>query len=424
MLKERWPHGEGDFRLLDRVVVINDLSRAAGGQTAIALDSAIAARKANIAVTFITGDEGDVSPLTSAGVEIVSLGGERLMSLSGRQAMMVGLYNQAASALVRDWIREHDTPSTVYHLHGWAQTLSPSVFAALQSVSDRLVISAHDFFLACPTGSFSLPRTGAVCDLKPLSARCVLTNCDRRNYGHKVWRMGRQIVANALRTKLAPSPMILVVHPAMRPFLMRGGIPAHSIMTLRNPATGFATPRRSTPIGDELLFVGRLDTTKGPHVALEAARKAGVKMRVIGTGPLEPRLRMDYPEMEFAGHVERAQIGPLAANARALIMPSLYPEPFGLAAVEALWSGLPVIVSDTALLADEIVACGAGMAFKVGDVDQLAEQMRLIMSNEKLAVEMGKNAVTNTKELAMNPVEWSNTLIDIYQSLIENNISF
>ena len=56
-------------------------------------------------------------------------------------------------------------------------------------------------------------------------------------------------------------------------------------------------------------------------------------------------LRAEYPEMLFAGRLAPQDIGALADRARMLVMPSRHSEPFGLTAVEALWSGLPVLAS-------------------------------------------------------------------------------
>src|SRR5690606_18577260 len=136
----------------------------------------------------------------------------------------------------------------------------------------------------------------------------------------------------------------------------------------------------------------RLEEGKGPDLAAEAARRAGAKLRIVGDGPMRERLARDYPEVEFAGRRTRAEIGDLAAGARALVMPSRYPEPYGLVAAEALWSGLPVILADTAFLAPEILAAGAGLACNPRDADALAAAMQRLLVDDQLTCTMSLNA--------------------------------
>ena len=75
--------------------------------------------------------------------------------------------------MVRAFIAAHDTPGTVYHLHGWSQILSPAIFAALAPVRARLILSAHDFFLVCPNGAYADMTSGAPCTHAPLGLSCV-----------------------------------------------------------------------------------------------------------------------------------------------------------------------------------------------------------------------------------------------------------
>ena len=85
-------------------------------------------------VVFLNGGplpDGMQPPL---GVEIVALGSKRLLSGGALTALTRGVYNRAAADMVARWIAANDRPSTVYHVHGWAQILSPSLFAAIAPV--------------------------------------------------------------------------------------------------------------------------------------------------------------------------------------------------------------------------------------------------------------------------------------------------
>lgn len=89
---------------------------------------------------------------------------------------------------------------------------------------------------------------------------------------------------------------------------------------------------------DYFLYLGKLKEDKGINVAARACEAAGVRLVLAGDGPTP----VEY------GEVIRRRVGPderreLLAGARGVFTPSLYTEPFGMIAVEALLSGTPVI---------------------------------------------------------------------------------
>ncbi len=95
--------------------------------------------------------------------------------------------------------------------------------------------------------------------------------------------------------------------------------------------------------GEALLFVGELVRHKRAAIALEAARRAGVPIDVVGSGPEQAALAAAYPEARFLGRADDAQLVRLYAGARAVLVPSM--EEFGITAVEAQAAGRPVIAA-------------------------------------------------------------------------------
>jgi hypothetical protein len=176
--------------MLDRVVIINDDAEESGGAAVVALASVRLLRERGVPVTVLSGDGGGAA-LVQFGAETVAVGGQHIMSGNRAAAALRGLYDASTGGAVAGWIAAHDTPGTVYHLHNWHKVLSPSVFRALRPIAHRLLISAHDYFLVCPNGGYFRYPQQSPCQLAPGSVRCLAANCDRRHYGHKLWRVAR-----------------------------------------------------------------------------------------------------------------------------------------------------------------------------------------------------------------------------------------
>jgi glycosyltransferase involved in cell wall biosynthesis len=399
----------------DRVVVINDFSSMGGGATAVALDSMRLLNARGVAVTFLTGDEGrcDLPPH----IEIVALGGSHILAGNRVGAAVRGLHNHTAEQLVARWIVDCDTPGTVYHLHGWSKILSPSVFRALRPVAPRLVISAHDFFLACPNGGYFNFRRGSPCNLRPLGIRCLASSCDRRHYSHKVWRFLRQMWTHAL-CDLGGIGAILVVHEGMIPHLEHGGIPRRRLVPVRNPVEPWHATRILAECNKAFVFVGRLDQDKGVDLLAEAARRANVPLRMIGDGELAGWIASQFPEVELVGWKSQREVAARLRDARVLVMPSRCRETFGIAAVQALKSGLPVLVSNHAMIAEEVVASGFGLSCDPHDMNAFVAAIKHLSVDDARIEKMSRRGHTESDWFAPSPLAWVKQLLSIYAQVL------
>jgi glycosyltransferase involved in cell wall biosynthesis len=140
-------------------------------------------------------------------------------------------------------------------------------------------------------------------------------------------------------------------------------------------------PRRDA--GD-LLFVGRLVPYKGVDVLLEAIARLRPRPRLVvaGDGPLRKQLQAKaghhYIDVEFLGRVDDAELPALYRGAAATVLPSVNrQEAFGIALVESMACGTPVVASDLPGVGD--VARLGGLVAPPRDPDALAAQLRRIL---------------------------------------------
>lgn len=125
---------------------------------------------------------------------------------------------------------------------------------------------------------------------------------------------------------------------------------------------GFFTPGAGGP-GDFDLVVSALVPYKRVEIALEAYRGTGRRLKVVGKGPEEPRLRaMAPPEAEFLGPVDDVALRDLYRQCRAVLMTSV--EDAGIVPLEAMACGRPAIVYGEGGAPESVTPGETGLVFR------------------------------------------------------------
>jgi glycosyltransferase involved in cell wall biosynthesis len=140
---------------------------------------------------------------------------------------------------------------------------------------------------------------------------------------------------------------------------------------------------RPAPVGDHYIVLAELMAHKRIDVAVRAFNRLRLPLLVVGDGPAARRLRrLAGPTVSFAGRVSDRRVADLLARARALVVTAS--EEFGLAAVEALASGRPVIAQGESGVRESVVEGVTGTFFEPCEPDALIDAVR---SFDPLAVD-------------------------------------
>lgn len=149
----------------------------------------------------------------------------------------------------------------------------------------------------------------------------------------------------------------------------------------------------SVPERPYFLFVGRLERLKGVDRLIEAFRDdRGADLVIAGDGGVEDELRRQAAGLEhirFLGRVHPSSLPRLYAGARALIVPSVGFEVFGIVILEAFAQGTPAIVHDLGALPEVIAESGGGFVYRTDD--ELRDRVRELLSDPALATRLGES---------------------------------
>jgi len=151
------------------------------------------------------------------------------------------------------------------------------------------------------------------------------------------------------------------------------------------------TFRPSVPPDAPLVFLGRIEEIKGPHLAIEIARRAGRRLIIAGNIPEEKRdwvraqilPQVDGDRVRYIGAVDDKQKNDLLGNAAAFLMPILWDEPFGIVMAEAMACGTPVLGLSRGSV-PEVVQHGV-TGFVERDIDDLVAAASRLASLDRRA---------------------------------------
>jgi glycosyltransferase involved in cell wall biosynthesis len=281
-------------------------------------------------------------------------------------------------------------------VHAAGPALAPLLLAYL--ARKPLVVEHHGYQATCPNGLLFHHPTGTVCPGHFLGGNyreCLKCNNKNEGWSKSMWLLFSAFLRHAASCRaaanVAPSG-----HVASRQALPRTTTISHGIA---DPCAGKDPPHDAQPLRrDKFAYLGRLVLEKGVSVLLEAThllRAEGRKFNVvlIGDGPDRQRLEKQIAALDIAsnvritGFLSGSSLSDELQGVGTIVIPTTMEETAGLAAMEQMVRGRPVIASAIGGLRE--LARDAGLTFSPGDPHSLADAMRRILREPDLAASLG-----------------------------------
>jgi glycosyltransferase involved in cell wall biosynthesis len=193
----------------------------------------------------------------------------------------------------------------------------------------------------------------------------------------------------------------------MRRELAINGIPQDKIeITPPIPAALAAIEAMPLSVAPEILFVGQVIRGKGVDLLLRALAEVPPPWHatVVGTGnhldackKLAHELRIE-DRVRFAGWIPHSELTPLYVKAALTVVPSRWPEPFGMVGIEAMARGRPVVGFSVGGIPDWLENEVTGLLAPEADTSALAAAITRLLCDEPLRVRLGEAAVRRVRE--------------------------
>ena len=269
------------------------------------------------------------------------------------------------------------------------KVLSP---AALEPLGDvPLVLAAHDHDHTCPRSHRYLPLSHEPCH-RPPGVGCVMHGCVvvRRRDQRLPLALVNPFALRDNLDRLAARASFVCCSQYLADRLHDAGV-ARSRLSVAHPSP-VASERAlvARPSAARLLLVGQLVRGKGADLAIEAVSwLPDATLTIVGDGPSRSELeaqahRLAPGRVTFAGAVASSAVDAFYDEASVVLVPSRWPEPFGMTGIEAMRRGRPVVGADHGGIPEWLPEGVGGWRFRPGDARHLAAMTRLALDDADL----------------------------------------
>lgn len=321
------------------------------------------------------------------------------------------------------------SPDFAIVLH-FGRKLSPAVLSALYNSKVPFVVRLSDFGMICANSH--MLRNEEICELcvKGNKFNSVKYRCVQESLGasvvdyaasrfHSAMKYFNKVNCFVIPSKFTRSKMIEAGYDADRLIHIPTFVKANGNISIKKK--------------NQVLFVGRIEKTKGVHILLDAVRilqrkpEFNFDLVLAGFGSeqyvIEQKKFIEDHHLKnilFTGYIEKDRIDELISESLFTVSPSIWYDNMPNSVLESLALGTPVIASDHGSFPELIEHEKTGLLFNPGDSNDLAIRMEKLLSNKELCHEYGNNAYERAIDYHSGEKHYK-SLMEIYTRLSGSN---
>lgn len=285
-----------------------------------------------------------------------------------------------------------------------------------------VVVASHDHDLTCPRSHRYLPLTHEPCH-RPPGFDCVRFGCvvvrDRRPGARLPVRLTNPFTLQRNLVELAARTRLVACSHYVADNLRKAGVPPQRVEVIHP-----IPPEQDAPLaelGSErvLLVVGQLLRGKGFDLAIDALGHLpkDIQLVVAGDGPSKADLRREAERVapgrvRFLGYVPPEKLPSIYDDAHVVVVPSMWPEPFGMVGIEAMRRARPVVAAKHGGIPEWLKEPDAGRLFEPKNPASLARAVEAVLSDR----ESGTRAHAYVRKTFVHA-----TMIDNVEKMLERS---
>lgn len=308
----------------------------------------------------------------------------------------------------------------VVHVHSVYHHLSPAVLPALKRQGVPIILTAHDYKLACP--AYKMFDGKQICEAcRPGSvAPLIRKRCIHGSLAMSSLVAFETILHRWLGSYLDTVSSIVCPSRFLMAKLIDWGWPPERLTCIVNFFDPDIWRPRFEP-GKYFLYFGRLAPEKGLATLVRAAAISRQPVKIVGWGQMLQELRslttlLDAP-VELIDRVDAGRLAELIQQARVVVLPSEWYENASLAVLESFACGKPVIASRIGGNPELVIAGTNGWLFQAGNHEELAALMTQAADESESDLQSRGRAAHDWVHRHRGPDRYFDSMTALYRSL-------
>ncbi len=280
----------------------------------------------------------------------------------------------------------------------------------------------HNHNLYCPSG-FATNRLfdctkkfGFLC-----LASCFIGNC----IGCKPTKAIEKYNAVKANLNIAKKfNALIVASEFMKRNLVANGIDKNKIHIIPY----FTYPKETQNTSDDaktILFAGRICKSKGPDYLIRAVKfiRQPYRLTIAGDGYYTGHIKSlaqvlgVYDNIDFRGWLNQKELDICYEQASVVVIPSVWPEPFGIVGIEAMSYGKPVVAFDSGGISEWLSNQEGGFLVRKNDIAALADRINTLLEDTQLRKRFGENGARVVRE-KFSPQRHIELLLNLFSKFI------